>query len=145
MYKSSVPVWIKDRLVVQLAATAASVIYISSMVSRKGARVCRLTMATTMMIPNPHMIRLMLRHHLAFSYRPSSIGPSCFSRSPAICVRRRASLPLALSNSGLGGNGRNAAINHAFSGVSRIFFWCHGMLGVVFTWRKDETDREEQH
>ena len=72
-----------------------------------------LTMAIMMKIPNTDNIRLMLRHHLAFSYRASSIGLKCFSRSSSNCVRGATFLPLTLLAADLGGRGRKEATNQA--------------------------------
>ena len=73
----------------------------------------RLTMAMMMRIPNADNIRLMLRHHLAFSYRAASIGLNCFSRSSSNCVLGATFLPLTLRSADLGGRGRKEAINQA--------------------------------
>ena len=73
----------------------------------------RLTMAMMIRIPNADNIRLMLRHHLAFSYRAASIGLNCFSRSSSNCVRGATFLPLTLGSTDLGGRGRKEAINQA--------------------------------
>ena len=72
-----------------------------------------LTMAIMMKIPNADNIRLMLRHHLAFSYRASSMGLKCFSRSSSNCVRGATFLPLPLLAVDLGGRGRKEATNQA--------------------------------
>ena len=73
----------------------------------------RLTMAIMMRIPNADNILLMLRHHLAFSYRASSMGLNCFSRSSSNCVRGATFLPLTLLTADLGGRGKKEAINQA--------------------------------
>lgn len=73
----------------------------------------RLTMAIMMRIPNADNILLMLRHHLAFSYRAASIGLNCFSRSSSNCVRGATFLPLILLSADFGGRGRKEAMNQA--------------------------------
>lgn len=77
-------------------------------------------MATMISTPNADMMRLMFRHHLAFSYRASSTAPSCFSRSSSIWVWRGLSFPFVLMTAGIGGSGRRAAENHAFGRISNL-------------------------
>ena len=86
---------------------------IRSAVNIPNSELIRLTMAIIMKIPNADNIRLMLRHHLAFSYRASSIGLNCFSRSSSNCVRGATFLPLTLLAADLGGRGKKEATNQA--------------------------------
>ena len=106
-----------------------------------GSVMHRLTMAIMMRIPNADNIRLMLRHHLAFSYRAASIGLNCFSRSSSNCVLGATFLPLTLRSADLGGRGRKEAINQALEQVSIIRSEQPPLFHL--TWREYIADSEE--
>ena len=101
----------------------------------------RLTMAIMMRTPNADNIRLMLRHHLAFSYRASSIGLKCFSRSSSNCVRGATFLPLTLLAADLGGRGRKEATNQALQWVS--IFQSEQPLQFHLTYRENIAECEQ--
>ncbi len=105
-----------------------------------------LTTAVMIITPNIHIIRLIFRHHRAFSYLASSIGPTFFSRSCSICVCRGAFLPFRFGTVGFGGRGRKEAMNQAAQQISVFLIGKRGGgNGEGRTKWKNEAKSEEDY